>query len=435
MSQPDDIKKLHFVFEWIGPRGPLPNGINPSLTDLADKSHGMTIDRACGKYERQDSTFNVFKTLVPTTLNSVFSLPEKMFIYEIHLNHKTYFNSYFYNSIGLLDNYIIDPWVLEQIKRGAGKLLISYPLESFVDDDVFRSIHNYFYSNQIPLQNVIYLTNAPNGGDLYFDWCRRHNFEPELNVEYAGLYLSDLMNHASDPEYQVPYVVGPRKKLFLNFNRRYRNQRLLFLLKVFNESGLLDKFSMSFSDMHPDSRESWLSHAQTIVRQYNLNMSDDQLNILNSMLPLKLDNSDFTRFPMEERIIDTKKFYDESLVHVVSETNFFEPAIHITEKTMKPILFKQPFIILGSRFSLKNLKDQGFKTFSSIWDESYDLEENSMIRMEKVLDVCKYIASMPEKELIKISKKAQPIVEYNFELLKELKGKDAQRFLDKFGDY
>jgi len=134
-------------------------------------------------------------------------------------------------------------------------------------------------------------------------------------------------------------------------------------------------------------------------------------------------------------MIDTKKFYDETLVHVVSETNFFEPAIHITEKTMKPILFKQPFIILGSRFSLKNLKDMGFKTFSNIWDESYDLEENPMIRMEMVLNVCKYIASMPEKELIKISKKARPIVEYNFGLLKELKGKDAKRFADKFGDY
>jgi len=433
MAESDSEKKLHFVFEWIGPRGPLPNGINPSLTDLADKSHGISVDKSNGKYDRQDSTFNVFKTMVPTTLNSVFSMPEKMFIYEIQLNHKTFFNSYFYNSIGVLDNYVIDPWVLQQIKRGAGKLMLSYPLESFVEDEVFRLMHNYFYALEIPLHNIIYLTNAPNGEQLYHEWCNRNNIEAELNVEYAGLYLSDLMNHASDADYQVPYVVGPRKKLFLNFNRRYRNQRLIFLLKIFNE-GLLDRFNMSFSDIHPDSRDSWLGHARNIVNNYNLDITDEQLEILNSMLPLKLDNSDFTRFPMEERMIDTKRFYDDTLVHIVSETNFFERAIHITEKTMKPILFKQPFIILGSQYSLKNLKDMGFKTFSNIWDETYDLEHDPMVRMEKVINVCKYIASVPEKELIKISQKAQPIVEYNFELLKELRGKDAQRFLDKFGE-
>ena len=58
---------------------------------------------------------------------------------------------------------------------------------------------------------------------------------------------------------------------------------------------------------------------------------------------------------------------------VVSETT---PAEYFpTEKTFKPLLLGHPFLVAGSQFFLRNLRDMGFKTFNSVIDESYDLLE------------------------------------------------------------
>ena len=42
-----------------------------------------------------------------------------------------------------------------------------------------------------------------------------------------------------------------------------------------------------------------------------------------------------------------------------------------TEKILKPIQQYHPFILLGM-YGLQNLRNLGFKTFDSVWDESYD---------------------------------------------------------------
>ena len=75
----------------------------------------------------------------------------------------------------------------------------------------------------------------------------------------------------------------------------------------------------------------------------------------------------------------------DALINVVTETHY-DPSwnklhhIFLSEKTWKPIVCKQAFIIIGPQYTLKYLKDLGFKTFSELWDESYD-ECNSNKRL------------------------------------------------------
>ena len=56
-----------------------------------------------------------------------------------------------------------------------------------------------------------------------------------------------------------------------------------------------------------------------------------------------------------------------------------------TEKTAKPIIAKRPFVVFGSPGHLKALRKLGFKTFSSVIDESYDNEENREKRFQMVI--------------------------------------------------
>ena len=57
----------------------------------------------------------------------------------------------------------------------------------------------------------------------------------------------------------------------------------------------------------------------------------------------------------------------------------------------------------------------GFKTFANIFDESYDEEENDILRIEKVSKLLKDLDSLSVKERQDIHSACIPIVEYNFE--------------------
>jgi hypothetical protein len=60
--------------------------------------------------------------------------------------------------------------------------------------------------------------------------------------------------------------------------------------------------------------------------------------------------------------------------------------LRITEKTFKPIANYQPFIVLGNEGTLKYLKSLGYESFTEMFDESYDQEENITKRFLMVLD-------------------------------------------------
>tara|TARA_R110000851_G_scaffold278758_2_gene431853 strand:+ start:103 stop:1074 length:972 start_codon:yes stop_codon:yes gene_type:complete len=55
----------------------------------------------------------------------------------------------------------------------------------------------------------------------------------------------------------------------------------------------------------------------------------------------------------------------------------------ITEKTMKPIMYGHPFIILGDKGIYSMLESWGFYTFPELFDQSFDLEED----LDKKIDI------------------------------------------------
>lgn len=63
-----------------------------------------------------------------------------------------------------------------------------------------------------------------------------------------------------------------------------------------------------------------------------------------------------------------------------------EDSAFITEKTMKPIMYGHPFVLLGDTHSLKNLQSWGFKTFSELFDQMYDNETDFDKRLDMVVN-------------------------------------------------
>jgi hypothetical protein len=111
---------------------------------------------------------------------------------------------------------------------------------------------------------------------------------------------------------------------------------------------------------------------------------------------------------------DIPRCVDDSFWHIVTETVFYYEKLHLTEKIFKPIVSKQPFMLLAAPGNLAYLKSYGFKTFEGIIDESYDLIQDNDRRIEAVVQQLSWYCSLPAEEKRKIIEAIAPIVEYNF---------------------
>ena len=104
----------------------------------------------------------------------------------------------------------------------------------------------------------------------------------------------------------------------------------------------------------------------------------------------------------------------DSLVYVPTETVYFGRRTHITEKTFKAIALEMPFVLVAPAHSLEYLRSYGFKTFDGIFDESYDLETDDILRVEKVTQLLKDLDNLSNQERQQIHRACIPIVEHNF---------------------
>jgi hypothetical protein len=118
--------------------------------------------------------------------------------------------------------------------------------------------------------------------------------------------------------------------------------------------------------------------------------------------------------PMHSYQLSLFKESAESLLYLVAETVATGRRLHLTEKTFKPICLKMPFIIIGTAGSLRYLRSYGFRTFDSLWDESYDNEIHDDQRLEKIALLLKSIDILPTTEKQKLFAQAEEICEHNY---------------------
>ena len=104
----------------------------------------------------------------------------------------------------------------------------------------------------------------------------------------------------------------------------------------------------------------------------------------------------------------------DSLVYVPTETVYFGRRTHITEKTFKAIALEMPFVLVAPAGSLEYMRSYGFKTFDDIFDESYDVETDDILRVEKVTRLLKDLDNQSERERQSIHRACLPIVEHNY---------------------
>jgi hypothetical protein len=208
-------------------------------------------------------------------------------------------------------------------------------------------------------------------------------------------------------------------KKFISFNRITGNSRVYrsFFVAELVKKNLIEQGHISYSKTCPvhGSLEKELLNAKSkynlsaeYIKEvlYLLNVKLDRDLRIDTAQDLPIANDSFTIGPIQQSI--------ESFLHIVTETCFWDKKQHLTEKIFKPIVLKQPFVLLGCVNNLSYLKEYGFKTFDKWWDESYDQCNDPIERINMVTKIIEDICKRPCHELENTLLEMEEILEYNY---------------------
>lgn len=415
---PDKIK---VVYSWIGPRGPMMNTELPNILSMAavaiganTSSHNFWADNIWHViFNNKEEDY----TLSPTMMID----DRDTYIFPFTLTWRIPFESYFLPNSGIMEFSHCPQHIIHHVRNSKGYFLLDMSAETYVKDQQLDLMHSYFrYHNGIPMNKIIYLTGCMNAQELYNDYCNRRGISQDERMILISFPISQdslaihLGSNPPIPEYDVNKVP---EKLFLTWNRRFRPHRTMLTLGL-EKLNLVDRSYVSMYDYDPENRSiSFRSTVRPDIMTY-LDLSEEIVNRFVSKLPLVLDGETNVNQMCQDFDNAARGYYQNSLVSIITETNFDLPELSLTEKSFKPFKEKHPFLVMGVPGCLKALRDFGFKTFSEFWDEGYDEIGDPFIRMNAILRICDDISRWDEHKIRDFRSKVKPILDHNYEALK-----------------
>lgn len=146
---------------------------------------------------------------------------------------------------------------------------------------------------------------------------------------------------------------------------------------------------------------------------------EEAVNLFNEQQKIKLPaNNNIFNVAGTDVQENLETYYRDIFCDVVSESRFAQPTGNYSEKVYAPMFFKKPFILAAPPYTLKYLREEGFKTFNEFWDESYDEIENHEQRLFAIFKVIDDIENKSLDELKELYNKMKPILWHNYQLLK-----------------
>lgn len=330
-------------------------------------------------------------------------------------------------------------------------LMINYGNEGTLDLHWFDVIHYNAELFDIPLDKIVFVISDFTIKENYEKYCESRKYDGRIKVfptmwslsaksdEYIKLLrdektsFNDYHNVCSVVKKENVDLETIRDKHFLMFNRRLRPHRYYSIL-LFNQMNILDKFDISFDfdtcKTYNFDKENYKYHGTDIEFR-------DKLLKENK----KVESGDLTK-----RIIDyddlpnvwgfnfeQKESYLNSYIHIISETNFYEKGLYLSEKTWKPMGQLQPFIMMGPANSLELIRSYGFKTFDGFIDESYDKIEDNEERFKFLIKEIERLSKISKEELKNWYKSIfNDILVHNQQVLIDYKDKDKTEIRNDF---
>lgn len=307
-------------------------------------------------------------------------------------------------------------------------------------DKIFR--FNVGYINQIVVENNFYVAKPLSDNlhrfindagiknfiliDLSYEWADGWNLEIfdkyfDILEEHIGIKIYVMtLNHkiCSSDRYIYYnqfwclsyYVKSDRNDLTIPLDKQYsmlyQNGRTdlqkMNMINTLYCNGLLDDAVWSAIKIRPNA----LKH--------------DTSADLQKQLPKTFDNQKASNWGNWIWMSYFEDLYKHTRFSLVAETQMHDRACRYSEKTIKAILNKHPFIICGYYKTLELLRHDGFKTFDGYIDETYDNILDWRERQDAIAQEVGKLVNMNDENWSTFKRSIQPIIDHNFNHLKTM---------------
>lgn len=227
-------------------------------------------------------------------------------------------------------------------------------------------------------------------------------------------HIKHISNHwfPQQPVVSTDLHVWSQRKLFLALYSRPTAARLAIAAHLHDRHRIRSHLHFK-ADLSPDSLVQFeLDKALTYDTK-----TIGSIGRLIDDLPLVLSSPEnYTAFNGYNYADPLTNLYQDILVDVVVESHVVGDTFFPTEKTLRPMWLKKPFIVFASANYLEYLRQMGFRTFSDFWSEDYDGHESGA-RLSRITTVIDRLSTMSHSELEQMYWDMQYSLEHNFQLL------------------
>lgn len=311
---------------------------------------------------------------------------------------------------------LISSRALKLCREGKLKILFYYSEGDDPRSHIENNLHSMCDTHNIPMENIRFvIANAAS-----------HINEPFIYFPDDEVYYRYL--HVREQDYVKQVSTAQRSKKYTCLNRMDKNFRKVFASSLWYHGLISDgyfsyhgmRYSKEFNETLKDPIYNWKTHWVNV---------EELFGTFDMHVPFKADELDDLDHNNHKLI--NHNFYQDSYWHFVLETHFNKNNLFLTEKTFKPILNMQPFLIVGAPGSLKLLKDLGYETFDYWIDERYDKIKSDENRMYACFTTAYELCTMSHEEHISMMKEMIPVLAHNQQLLLSTKQNSLKRLIEK----
>ena len=332
---------------------------------------------------------------------------------------------------------------------------LSIPVEKVGELSAYDLILEFVTSNGLPPEAVWFVNGNLAGQSEYRSWKRRRLggedrpdvFEPRFVEPFSHLAQATLREEERGFRASVNWEVekeadgtfthrrtrlslhptsqdpadrpaecrpGPTPpKLFLCMNRMPRKHRRIIVCHLLRR-GYLERSLISFRDDKPK----------------HIHFGDLELEVASRELqirqPLTIDRDlplDFESYYRDnDAAVNPGEAwpYRSTCFSIITETQFRNDVLFVSEKVWKPIRNRHPFLVVGTPGTLSYIRRLGFRTFTPLIDERYDSIIDDEQRMQTLFRSIDTLGELDENQRRALLDRAEPILVHNMLHLRQL---------------
>jgi hypothetical protein len=317
-------------------------------------------------------------------------LAGKKYIFPIMIREISFFNAMEHTGFDFIHDNVFD-----DVRANRAKIVLLFPLEGTSGETAnqrdYAILDSWCKKRGLNKDQVYYIHGNFKGPEL------------SKGMDFTMIPINTFQCWVPGIRQHVPvYQPTDSKDLFLSYNRRVRAHRTILLCELIR-SQLLGRGVVSYyGDNRKDSVER--------VKRYDRPGLEPEARLLDSLIPMEIDMNLGENNPAWNIVED---HYLRTFLSVVPETLYDNNVMFFSEKTWKTIAVGHPFILVSSPGMLKELRNQGFYTFGSWWDEGYDGIKSLHDRIRHIVLELKRLSAFSREELTNMRAAMQPVIEHN----------------------